>query len=67
MVLALTPPRPLPQRNRSIYYETIQDIQETDELLLGPREPLQLDVFGEGTNSDEKEIETGKRKGVCVR
>ncbi len=33
-----------------IYYETIRKISPGEELLLGPREPIQLDGMNEGDN-----------------
>ncbi|XP_068082759.1 transcription factor hamlet [Anabrus simplex] len=39
---------------RQIFYETTKDVGASEELLLGPREPLQLDMFGESTTSEER-------------
>lgn len=50
---------PLPQ----IYYETIQNVRETEELLLGPREPLQLHMLADVAHSEDRsdrDIENGK-------
>ncbi|XP_069668872.1 transcription factor hamlet-like isoform X2 [Periplaneta americana] len=37
-----------------IFYETTADVAAGEELLLGPREPLQLDMFGESTTSEDR-------------
>ncbi|XP_033611519.1 histone-lysine N-methyltransferase MECOM isoform X3 [Cryptotermes secundus] len=36
-----------------IFYETTAEVGSGEELLLGPREPLQLDMFGESTTTSE--------------
>lgn len=42
-------------------YETIRDIATGEELLLGIREPLQLqDMLGENTTEDRSDRETGE-------
>lgn len=46
-------------------YEAVRDIVTGEELLLGLREPLQLqDMLGENTTEDRSDRETGKC--VCV-
>lgn len=41
-------------------YETVRYIGEGEELLMGPREPLQLqDMLGENTTDDRTDRETG--------
>lgn len=42
-------------------YEAIRDINCGEELLMGFREPLQLqDMFGENTTEDRSDRETGE-------
>jgi len=42
-------------------YEAVRDIVTGEELLLGLREPLQLqDMLGENTTEDRSDRETGK-------
>lgn len=45
-----------------MWYETCRDVNSGEELLLGPREPLQLqDILGDSTASDDRsDRETGK-------
>lgn len=44
-----------------VVYETIRDVAAGEELLLGLREPLQLqDMLGENTVEDRSDRETGK-------
>jgi hypothetical protein len=47
---------------QQIFYETTAELESGEELLLGPREPLQLDVFGESatTSEDRSDRETGE-------
>ncbi len=55
-----------------IYYETIRKISPGEELLLGPREPIQLDGMNEGDNdvdvddgdneNDESKNESGNEE-----
>lgn len=46
-----------------MFYETIRDIAVGEELLMGPREPLQLnDMFGDNTTEERNYKETGKLK-----
>lgn len=44
-----------------MWYETCKDVNIGEELLLGPREPLQLqDILGDSTTSDDRsDRETG--------
>ncbi|KAK0081111.1 hypothetical protein PV326_007850 [Microctonus aethiopoides] len=46
-----------------VVYETVRYIGEGEELLMGPREPLQLqDMLGENTTDDRTDRETGHQK-----
>jgi hypothetical protein len=53
---------------RQIFYETTAELGSGEELLLGPREPLQLDMFGESTTTseDRSDRETGECDFVSV-
>ncbi|XP_063973910.1 histone-lysine N-methyltransferase MECOM-like isoform X1 [Diachasmimorpha longicaudata] len=45
-----------------IVYEAVRDIPTGEELLMGPREPLQLqDLHGENTTEDRNDRETGSQ------
>ncbi|XP_011302457.1 PR domain zinc finger protein 16-like isoform X2 [Fopius arisanus] len=45
-----------------IVYEAVRDISTGEELLMGPREPLQLqDMHGDNTNEDRSDRETGSQ------
>ena len=44
---------------RQIYYETIRKISPGEELLLGPREPIQLDGMNEGDNDNDVDVDDG--------
>jgi hypothetical protein len=48
--------------SQQIFYETTAELGAGEELLLGPREPLQLDMFGESTTAseDRSDRETGE-------
>lgn len=47
-------------------YETARDIAAGEELLLGVREPLQLqDMLGENTTEDRSDRETGEYQNTC--
>jgi hypothetical protein len=47
---------------QQIFYETTAEVGPGEELVLGPREPLQLDMFGESTTTseDRSDRETGE-------
>jgi hypothetical protein len=47
---------------QQIFYETTAEVGAGEELLLGLREPLHLDMFGESTNTseDRSDRETGE-------
>ena len=48
--------------SQQIFYETTTELGAGEELLLGPREPVQLDMFGESTTAseDRSDRETGE-------
>jgi hypothetical protein len=48
--------------SQQIFYETTAELGAGEELLLGPREPVQLDMFGESTTAseDRSDRETGE-------
>lgn len=47
-------------------YEAVRDIAAGEELLLGVREPLQLqDMLGENTTEDRSDRETGEYQTLC--
>lgn len=47
-------------------YEAVRDIAAGEELLLGVREPLQLqDMLGENTTEDRSDRETGEYQTRC--
>jgi hypothetical protein len=47
---------------QQIFYETTAEVGAGEELLLGPREPLHVDMLGESTNTseDRSDRETGE-------
>jgi hypothetical protein len=48
--------------SQQVFYETTAELGAGEELLLGPREPVQLDMFGESTTAseDRSDRETGE-------
>jgi hypothetical protein len=48
--------------SQQIFYETTAELGAGEELLVGPREPVQLDMFGESTTAseDRSDRETGE-------